>query len=112
MTTLLIHLAAYLVGELIAIPLFQLLRKRFGEGRPTWQVASVGMAERLLLLTGLGLGYHTVLAFFGALKIGTRIAPADDSAKKVKADYFLLGNMASVGVVFLDLLLVRWCSGV
>ncbi len=108
MSTFLVHLVAYLLGELVAIPLFRLLRRRFHEGRPTWKVASIGMAERLLLFSGLSMGYHTVLAFFGALKIGTRIAPAsDDTVRKVKADYFLLGNMASVGVVFLDLLLVR-----
>lgn len=106
------HLGAYLLGEVIALPLFAVIRKQFVEGRPTRKVLLMGSFERLLLYLGLVLGYHTILVFFGALKIGTRIAPQDDQAKKVQSDYFLIGNMASVMIVLVDLLLLKLLSSI
>jgi|GEM_PF-3287144 hypothetical protein len=64
-----------------------------------------------MLLTGLGLGYHTILVYFGVHQIGTRVTPADDHTKKVRADYFLVGNMAPAMIVLLDPLVVKWWTG-
>ncbi|SDD23155.1 hypothetical protein SAMN04488104_102029 [Algoriphagus faecimaris] len=53
-----------------------------------------GIIERLFLLSGI---YHG-LVLFGALKIGTKIKTEEN---KISNDYFLIGNMISVGIVLL-----------
>lgn len=88
----------YLGSELAAYFTFRRVRKHylgeFGSSRPMWN----GIIERgfiyLCLLTQV---YHG-LTLFGALKIGTRIK---DDENKVSNDYFLIGNMISVGLVLL-----------
>ena len=55
-----------------------------------------GVIERLVLFTGLTLGLSQVIIAFGTLKIGTRIQPDDRKSKKIKADYFLVGNLLSL----------------
>lgn len=102
------HLLFYLLGEAVAFPLFWAIRRRFGEGRPPARVTLMGMLERLVLFAGLSMGIQTIVVLVGAIKIGTRIAPQDEDARKVKADYFVVGNLFSVLVVLLDLLLVKW----
>jgi hypothetical protein len=51
------------------------------------------------LLNGIG---HA-LVFFGALKFGTRIKVDD----KVSNDYFLIGNLVSVGLVIVTILVMN-----
>lgn len=102
------HLLFYLLGEVVAFPLFWVIRRHFGEGRPPLRVTVMGMVERLVLFVGLSMGIQTIVVLVGAIKIGTRIAPQEEEVRKVKADYFVIGNLVSVLVVLLDLLLVKW----
>jgi len=102
------HFLFYLLGEVVALPVFWLIRRHFGEGRPPMRVTVMGMMERLVLFVGLSLGIQTIVVLVGAIKIGTRIAPQDEDTRKVKADYFVIGNLVSVLVVLLVLLLVQW----
>ncbi|MFZ1694422.1 MAG: hypothetical protein WAT74_14595 [Flavobacteriales bacterium] len=102
------HLLYYLLGEVIALPVFWMIRRHFGEGRPPVRVTAMGMIERLVLFVGLSMGIQTIVVLVGAIKIGTRIAPQEEDMRKVKADYFVIGNLVSVLVVLLDLLLVKW----
>jgi hypothetical protein len=102
------HFIFYLLGEVIALPVFWLIRRHFDEGRPTLRVTIMGVIERLVLFIGLSLGIQTIVVLVGAIKIGTRIAPQEEGARKVKADYFVIGNLVSVLVVLVDLLLVKW----
>jgi hypothetical protein len=100
------HLLAFLAWEVVAFFVFWFIRKRFKERRPTTKVVLMGIVERFMLLIGLALGYQTILVLFGAIKIGTRIKPSDPEADKVNADYFVIGNMVTVLIVLLDMLVV------
>ncbi|MCF3649508.1 hypothetical protein [Synoicihabitans lomoniglobus] len=112
---LLFAAAAFLVGELVAVPVFRRIRQIYApklEGRPSDQRVALmkGMLERLVLYLGLILGYAVVLAAFGAFKLGTRLQK--DSADTVSNDYFLVGNLLSVLIVMGDIILGRLLLGV
>ncbi len=94
----------YLVSELLAYFVFRKVRKHYvgtsGSSRPMWN----GIIERIFLyLCILSEVYHG-FTLFGALKIGTRIK-ADEN--KISNDYFLIGNMISVGLVLLTCYLYK-----
>ncbi len=57
----------------------------------------LGVLERLFLYVGLMQGFGQTLILFGALKIGTRLKNEKD---KISNDYFLVGNLVSVLLVF------------
>ena len=57
----------------------------------------LGVLERLFLYVGLIQGVEQSLILIGALKIGTRIKNEED---KISNDYFLVGNIVSVLLVF------------
>lgn len=57
----------------------------------------LGVLERLFLYVGLMQGFGQSLILFGALKIGTRLKNEED---KISNDYFLVGNIISVLLVF------------
>lgn len=109
-TTSLIALGCLALGELIAIPVFLLIRKTYApglQGKSTARKAALakGVLERTVLFLGLLLGFPVVLAAFGAFKLGTRLK--EDSVNPVSNDYFLVGNLASLLIVFVTVLVFR-----
>lgn len=95
----------YLVSEVLAYFIFKLVRKKYlksyGSKRPMWN----GIIERLFIYLCLISGVYHGLTLFGALKIGTRIK-ADEN--KISNDYFLIGNMISVGLALLTVQLYNY----
>jgi len=100
MTELRLFLLTILIVELMGVLMFAWLRKRMQpNGSFSWFSLVKGILERWILLLGLHLGHDTVLVLFGALKLGTRISQQKD--ERVSNDYFLVGNLLSVLMVFL-----------
>lgn len=64
-----------------------------------------GALERGCLFFSLFLGFPQMLIAFGALKVGTRLGKDKDS--KVSNDYYLIGNLISIFLVFLVFFLCR-----
>jgi hypothetical protein len=98
----------------MAAPAFARIRKVYGPQleRPrndTGVALRKGILERLVLYLGLMLGHSVILAAFGAFKLGTRLQK--DSGDEISNDYFLIGNMVSLLVVLLDLLVCRLLLG-
>ncbi|SFT52904.1 hypothetical protein SAMN04489724_1167 [Algoriphagus locisalis] len=95
----------YLASEVIAYIIFELVRMKYlknnGSKRPMWN----GIIERIFIYLCLISGVYHGLTLFGALKIGTRIK-ADEN--KISNDYFLIGNMISVGLVLLTFQLYKY----
>jgi hypothetical protein len=91
-------LLVYLISESLAYFVFRKVRKHFlghyGSTRPMWN----GIIERAFLYLCLFTEIHHGFTLFGALKIGTRLK-ADEN--KISNDYFLIGNMISVGIILL-----------
>ena len=90
----LFHSAIYVIGEMLSLAIFFLVTKLFK--RPL-TISSVirGALERLFLFIILLIELPQGLAFFGALKIATRLKDDD----KISNDYFLVGNLLSVLIV-------------
>ena len=91
MNNTLYHSAIYVVGELVALPAFYLITKLFKRDLSLSSVCR-GALERLFLYIILLVQLPQGLAFFGALKIATRLKDDD----KISNDYFLTGNLISV----------------
>ena len=94
MNETLIHSAIFVLGELIALIIFWLVTKMF-KRQLTLSSVLRGTLERLFLFIILLVELPQALAFFGALKIATRLK--DDN--KISNDYFLTGNLISVLMV-------------
>lgn len=94
----------YFLSELLAFIVFRNIRKYYlgssGTSRPLWN----GVIERIFLYICMLSGVYHGLVLFGALKIGTRIRTEEN---KISNDYFLIGNMISVGVVLLTVQLYK-----
>lgn len=94
----------YFISELIGFFLFRKIRSYYlgslGTYRPMWN----GIIERVFLYLCLLSGVYHGIVLFGALKIGTRIKTDEN---KISNDYFLIGNMVSVGVVLLTVHLYK-----
>ncbi|WP_436516465.1 hypothetical protein [Ekhidna sp. To15] len=88
------HSAIFVVGELIALLLFFLVTKMFGRSLTLSSVLR-GVLERVFLYIILLVNLPQGMAFFGALKIATRLKDDD----KISNDYFLAGNLVSVLIV-------------
>jgi hypothetical protein len=58
-----------------------------------------GMLERLMLLLGFVYSIPTIIVFFGAIKIGTRLKENSETA--ISNDYFLIGNTVSALIALL-----------
>ncbi len=96
---------AFCVGEIFAFGLFFLIRKKFSNGnKQIWSILK-GIIERFMLLLGFVAAIPAVVAFFGAIKLGTRLKESADSP--ISNDYFLLGNSISVIIVLLDYLIFQ-----
>lgn len=89
-----LFIAIFCTGELAALPIFQWIRNSFHPGsKHTALSITKGLLERLLIFIGLINNFPPVLAFFGAIKIATRLKDNED---KITNDYFLIGNFVSV----------------
>jgi len=86
----------FLIGEVISLIVFWMIVRLF---KKKLTISSVfrGILERGFLLVCLLNELPHGLAFFGALKIATRLKEDDDN--KISNDYFLTGNLISVLIV-------------
>lgn len=89
-----INIAIYVIGELIGLLVFFMVTKMFKKSLTLSSVLR-GALERLFLYIILLVKLPQGLAFFGALKIATRLKDDD----KISNDYFLTGNLISVLIV-------------
>jgi hypothetical protein len=93
---------AFSTGEIIAFFLFSWVRNKFSGGKKIdWSILK-GLIERLMLLLGFVAAIPTVIVFFGAIKLGTRLKESNDSP--ISNDYFLIGNILSAIIVLLEYL--------
>lgn len=86
--------AIYVIGELAALLIFFLITKMFKK-QLTLSSVLRGALERFFIYVILLVKLPQGLAFFGALKIATRLKDDD----KISNDYFLTGNLVSVLMV-------------
>ncbi|MDX1686112.1 MAG: hypothetical protein R3275_12815 [Saprospiraceae bacterium] len=95
----------FVFTEVFALIIFYLFRRYFKaqskESGSSIITVIKGILERLILYSGILMGYPQILIAFGALKIGTRIQSKDH----ISNDYFLIGNLLSIGLVFCAILL-------
>lgn len=91
-------LLIYLSAEFLAFWVFLGLRRKFVNKGFGMMPFMLGVVERLFLFISLLNGFGQSLIFFGALKIGTRLKTEEN---KISNDYFLLGNLISVGLVII-----------
>jgi hypothetical protein len=99
-------LAAFALGEALALLIFYFIRRKFAATTTKIGVAiAKGLLERGVMLLGLAIGQQSVITFFAAIKLGTRLKDANQD--KVSNDYFLIGNIASVGIVFAEFILYQ-----
>lgn len=86
-------------GEIIAVPVFYLIRKRVERPEHFETVRLVnmetvkGFLERATLSLGLFAGYPQVLTAFAAVKLANRLSTEDES--DFARHYFVLGNLFS-----------------
>ena len=100
----LIHIAIYVVGELAALLVFFLITMMF-QKKLTLSSVLRGALERAFLFIILIIDLPQGLAFYGALKIATRLKDDD----KISNDYFLVGNLVSVLIVIGYYLISQYC---
>jgi hypothetical protein len=93
-----IFLAIYFISEFFGHWVFLFLRRKFVNRGFEVMPFLLGVVERFFLHISLLNGIPQSLIFFGALKIGTRIKTDEN---KISNDYFLLGNLISVGLVII-----------
>lgn len=102
---MLIHLKAFLISyaaiELVGLGVFPIMLRRHFQPTASfsWFSVAKGSLERLVLMVGMTMTMSSVLVLFGALKIGTRIS--ENENERISNDYFLVGNLMSVLLVFL-----------
>lgn len=94
MNSTLIYVTIFVVGELMALLIFFLVTKVFGRSLSLSSVLR-GALERSFIYIILIVNLPQGLAFYGALKIATRLKDDD----KISNDYFLTGNLISVLIV-------------
>ncbi len=100
-------IASFAPGELIAIVIFNYIRRKFAsKGTNNFSAISKGILERFMLVTGLVMNIQAIITLFGAIKIGTRLKDANQ--EKISNDYFLIGNFISVTIALCEYLLYTW----
>lgn len=92
------------MGEIIAIPIFNFIRKKFDKQHYNNYTFSFlkGVLERFIIFLGLVTSIPSIITLFGALKLGTRLKENQES--KLSNDYFLVGNLTSVLFAVLEFL--------
>lgn len=91
---ILVGSSVFIIGELIALLIFWIVVRLF-KRKMTSSSVFKGLLERFFIYIVLTVGLPQGLAFFGALKIATRLKDDD----KISNDYFLVGNLVSVLLV-------------
>jgi hypothetical protein len=95
-------LVSFIGFEMLAYFLFKKIRKAFVKSdlknRRDFSFLK-GMLERLMLLLGFVYSIPTIIVFFGAIKIGTRLKENGETA--ISNDYFLIGNTVSALIAIL-----------
>lgn len=107
------HLAVFIAGEILAIPVFAGIRRWLAPERENQETNPKGARaarrrgtlERLLLFTGLLAGYPQVLIMFGALKVATRLK--DENGDPNLNRYFLTGNFSSILLVLITVVVAK-----
>lgn len=102
-------LGIFVLGEFtLARQIFARVRRHFGgpalqHHQQSMEAELKGVLERGFVFMGLQLGYPVVIVAFGALKLGTRFvsAGAPPESQLASNDYFLVGNLASLLMVFI-----------
>ncbi len=93
----LLFILIFLCAELLALLIFYLVRKKYDPNNTSWKNSLFkGILERFILFLGLVSQINTILIFFGALKLGTRLKEQQET--KISNDYFLVGNLLSVTI--------------
>lgn len=100
----------FLIQELLALPVFYAIRRYYSAQSTVTQnkwlySALKGVLERLVIFVGLVNEVPSVVTFFGAVKLGTRLD--DDKKNRVSNDYFLVGNLVSILMVTANYLISR-----
>jgi hypothetical protein len=86
---------AFIAGEIISLVVFYMLRKKYEKNNTKTFISVIkGQLERFAILMGLVASIPTIIIFFSAIKLGTRLKEQQESA--VSNDYFLIGNMVSI----------------
>lgn len=100
----------FAAGEIVAGIIFYFIRKRYEGKKASGASALVkGILERFMIFLGLCNDLATVIVFFGALKLGTRLKEHQDS--KLSNDYFLIGNVISATIAIIDYVIFRHFAG-
>ncbi|MBX3253801.1 MAG: hypothetical protein KF862_06635 [Chitinophagaceae bacterium] len=100
----------FAAGEMFAWVVFYFIRKKFERSIGQSSISILkGILERFLLVLGLACNIPTVIVFFGALKLGTRLKEQQDS--RVSNDYFLIGNICSAAIAIIDYLIYIFLAG-
>ena len=103
-----IFIVTFFVIELFALYFFRIVKNKFIKPvKPSVaeKDSSVikGILERFMLLIGFIAGIPTIVVFFGAIKLGTRLKEANET--KITNDYFLIGNALSASVAIIEYLI-------
>jgi hypothetical protein len=104
-------LVSFCAFEIAGLLLFTWIRKTFTKNNTSnkkdWSILK-GLIERFMLLLGFIAGIPTIIVFFGAIKIGTRLKESNDSS--ISNDYFLIGNIVSAIVVLFEYLCYQFLT--
>lgn len=99
---ILLLIPVVLLGEIGATLLFRFIHKKLGPGdseqKPTLTTILKGIIERFVITIFLVFNYPHIIIAFAALKLGTRFRDEDT---KISNDYFLIGNLTSLGLTIL-----------
>ena len=103
-----IFLVTFIVMELFALYFFGFVKNKFTKvekpsNKEKDSSAIKGILERFMLLIGFIAGIPTIVVFFGAIKIGTRLKETNDN--KISNDYFLIGNALSASLAIIEYLI-------
>ena len=93
----LLIVVVFLLGELLGLIIFGLLKKFSGppDTSPASKGAGIkGILERLTLFIGLFHGFPQIIIAFAALKLGTRLH--EEKGNEISNTYFLTGNLISI----------------
>lgn len=66
-----------------------------------------GVTERVFLSLALAYNYHHSLTLFSAIKLATRLQQKEDDNNKFN-DFFLIGNLFSVGIAIIYAELIKY----
>lgn len=95
-----LHIILYFIiivtsAEILQIVIFRIIGMyKNNNGRQVSISITKGLLERFFLSFCLAINLPIIIAFFGAIKIGTRLD--NENKSKVSNDLFLVGNIISV----------------